>query len=73
MESRPEMGGATMHPTGATLAPGDSSVKFNCNGGTLELPFAGGGLNTCPEDGRLACSGVCCLSKRCNSVRVGQR
>ena len=73
MESRPEMGGATAHPTGATLAPGDSSVKFKCNGGMFELPFAGGGLNTWPEDGRLACSGVCCLSKRCNSVRVGQR
>ena len=73
MESRPEMGGATAHPTGATLAPGDSSVKFNCTGGVLGLPFAGGSLNTWLEGGRLACSGVCSLSKRCNSVRVGQR
>ena len=73
MVSRPEMGGATTRPTRAPLAPGDSSVKLTRNGGTLELLFAGGGLNIWPEEGRLACSGVCCLSKHCNSVRAGQR
>ena len=73
MQSRPEMGGATAHPTGASLSPGDSSVKFSCTGGILELPFAGGSLDTGLEGGRLACSGVCRLSNCCNSVRVGQR
>ena len=29
MESRPEMGGATAHPTGATLASGDPPVSLN--------------------------------------------
>ena len=49
MESRPEMGGATVHPTGATLALGDPSVSLNAmggGGGALELPSAGGSSNT---------------------------
>ena len=29
MVSRPEMGGATVHPTGATLASGDPPVSLN--------------------------------------------
>ena len=33
MESRPEMGGVTAHPTGATLALGDPSVSLNAMGG----------------------------------------
>ena len=33
MVSRPEMGGATAHPTGATLALGDPSVSLNALGG----------------------------------------
>ena len=33
MESRPEMGGATAHPTGATLASGDPPVSLNAMGG----------------------------------------
>ena len=37
MQSRPEMGGATAHPTGATLASGDPPVSLNALGG-------GGGL-----------------------------
>ena len=37
MVSRPEMGGATAHPTGATLALGDPSVSLNALG-------VGGGL-----------------------------
>ena len=37
MESWPEMGSATAHPTGATLALGDPSVSLNAMGG-------GGGL-----------------------------
>ena len=37
MDNRPEMGGATAHPTGATLDLGDPSVSLNALGG-------GGGL-----------------------------
>ena len=33
MESRPEMGGAKAHPTGATLASGDPPVSLNAMGG----------------------------------------
>ena len=33
MESKPEMGGATAHPTGATLASGDLPVSLNAMGG----------------------------------------
>ena len=33
MDNRPEMGGATAHPTGATLALGDPSVSLNALGG----------------------------------------
>ena len=33
MESWPEMGRATAHPTGATLALGDPSVSLNAMGG----------------------------------------
>ena len=33
MESWPEMGSATVHPTGATLALGDPSVSLNAMGG----------------------------------------
>ena len=33
MQSRPEMGGATVHPTGATLASGDPPVSLNAMGG----------------------------------------
>ena len=33
MESWPEMGSATAHPTGATLALGDPSVSLNAMGG----------------------------------------
>ena len=33
MESWPEMGGATAHQTGATLALGDPSVSLNATGG----------------------------------------
>ena len=36
MDNRPEMGGATAHPTGATLALGDPSVSLNAWGGGLE-------------------------------------
>ena len=32
MQSRPEMGGATAHPTGATLALGDPPVSLNAMG-----------------------------------------
>ena len=32
MQSRPEMGGATAHPTGATLASGDPPVSLNAMG-----------------------------------------
>ena len=74
MESWPEMGSATAHPTGATLALGDPSVSLNAmGGGALELPSAGGSSNTWPEGRRLACFWACCLNKRCNSVRAGQR
>ena len=44
MESWPEMGSATAHPTGATLALGHPSVSLNAMGGALELPSAGGAL-----------------------------
>ena len=39
MESWPEMGSATAHPTGVTLALGDPSVSLNAmgGGGALEL------------------------------------
>ena len=67
------MAGATAHLTGATLAPGDSSVKFNCTEGVLGLPFAGGSLITWPGGDCLTCSGVCRRSNCCNSVRAGQR
>ena len=33
MESWPEMGSTTAHPTGATLALGDPSVSLNAMGG----------------------------------------
>ena len=33
MESWPEMGSATAHPTGVTLALGDLSVSLNAMGG----------------------------------------
>ena len=33
IDNRPEMGGATAHPTGATLALGDPSVSLNASGG----------------------------------------
>ena len=36
MDNRPEMGGATAHPTGATLSLGDPSVSLNAWGGGLE-------------------------------------
>ena len=64
MESWPEMGSATVHPTGATLALGDPSVSLNAmgGGGALELPSAGGSSNTWPEGGRLACSWVVVLT-----------
>ena len=71
--SRPEMGGATAHLTGATLAPGDSSVKFSCTGGALGLPFVGGSFIIWSGGDCLICSGVCCRSNCCNSVRAGQR
>ena len=37
MESWPEMGSATAHPTGATLALGDPSVSLNAMEGALIL------------------------------------
>ena len=33
MQSRPEMGGATAHPTGANLASGDPPISLNAMGG----------------------------------------
>ena len=47
IQSRPEMGGATAHPTGATLASGDPPVSLNAMGGLesyhspVEVPIFG--------------------------------